>query len=348
MANHAASLQQAIQQALQIGAFAIPLAWDLVRDSPQLPRGESLDPRQPRIKVIPRFDPLIDIIEPVHSPQRRVGETPLARIEAVSKVDERSGVFPLANLLVEHNLAAIGIAGPLVESQQTGEFPQVPDPPEHRPRQPVQDFSGHQGRTKLKPRTRCNRPGSEGKRDLLLLDRLFVHENNDRLRHTEPNHPRQSAGQVVIGQHPSALWVAHQLRNIFLAVIGQHDARLRAAADLRDVCDCLQRHVSASAFLWWSFLVWTPFLAVFNERRAHVPLCPRIRGGGGGDQAAWCWSEPASSSRPKTTFCRALMSAISFSGGTCSLSSSPFTVFGSSRWVTASNRSRPRVADSSI
>ena len=28
--------------------------------------------------------------------------------------------------------------------------------------------------------------------------------------------------------------------------------------------------------------------------------------------------------------------------------SSPFTVFGSSRWVTASKRSRPRVADSSM
>ena len=42
------------------------------------------------------------------------------------------------------------------------------------------------------------------------------------------------------------------------------------------------------------------------------------------------------------------MSAISFSGGTCSLSSSPLTVFGSRRWVTASKRSRPRVADSSI
>src|SRR5271166_51441 len=133
MANHAASLQQAIQQALQIGAFAIPLAWDLVRDSPQLPRGESLDPRQPRIKVIPRFDPLIDIIEPVHSPQRRVGETPLARIEAVSKVDERSGVFPLAHLLVEYDLPAISVAGPLVEGEQTSKLPQIPDPPKHCP-----------------------------------------------------------------------------------------------------------------------------------------------------------------------------------------------------------------------
>ena len=25
------------------------------------------------------------------------------------------------------------------------------------------------------------------------------------------------------------------------------------------------------------FLVWTPFLAVFKERRAHVSVCPRIR-----------------------------------------------------------------------
>src|ERR1035437_8101769 len=133
LADQAASLQQAIQQALQIGALAIPLTRDLVRNAVQLTLGEPLDPRQPRIKVVPRFDPLIDIIEPVPSPQRSVGETPLARIEAVSKVDERSGVFPLAHLLVEHNLPAIGVAGPLVESQQTGEFPQVPDPPEHCP-----------------------------------------------------------------------------------------------------------------------------------------------------------------------------------------------------------------------
>src|SRR5271157_4823095 len=131
MADHAASLQQAIQQALQIGAFAIPLAWDLVRDSPQLPRGESLDPRQPRIKLVPRFDSLIDIIEPVHSPQRSVGETPLARVEAVSKINERSVVFPLAHLLVEYDLPAIGIAGPLVEGEQTGELPQIPDSSKH-------------------------------------------------------------------------------------------------------------------------------------------------------------------------------------------------------------------------
>jgi hypothetical protein len=42
----------------------------------RLPRGEPLDPRQPWSEVIPRFDPLIDIIEPVHDPQQSVGETP--------------------------------------------------------------------------------------------------------------------------------------------------------------------------------------------------------------------------------------------------------------------------------
>src|SRR5271157_2924083 len=134
MADHSASLQQAIQQALQIGAFAIPLAWDLVRNAVQLTLGESLDPRHPRIKVVPRFDPLIDIIEPVHSPQRRVGVTPLARIEAVSKVDERRFEFSLMRLLVEYNLTAIGIAGPLIKGEQTSKLPQVPDAPEHCPR----------------------------------------------------------------------------------------------------------------------------------------------------------------------------------------------------------------------
>src|SRR5208283_5041030 len=147
----AASLQQAIQQALQIGAFAIPLTWDLVRNALQLPRGESFDSRQPRIKVIPRFDPLIDIIEPVDSPQRRVGETPLARIEAVSKINERSVVFPLMCLLVEYHLPAIGVAGPLIKSEQTSKLPQVSDPPKHCPWQPVQGITGHQRRTKLKP-----------------------------------------------------------------------------------------------------------------------------------------------------------------------------------------------------
>src|SRR5271157_3502654 len=143
MADFAASLQQAIQQALQIGAFAIPLTWDLVRNAVQLTLGESLDPRQPRIKVAPRFDPLIDTIEPVHSPQRSVGETPLARIEAVSKINEFCVVFPLAHLLVEHDLSAIGIAGPLVEGKQTGKLSQVSDPPKQCPWQPVQDLSGH-------------------------------------------------------------------------------------------------------------------------------------------------------------------------------------------------------------
>src|SRR5271157_4134404 len=64
-----------------------------------------------------------------------------------------------------------------------------------------------------------------------------IHENNDRPRHAEPDHPRQTACQIVIGQHSVALWVAHQLRNIFLAVIGQHYSRLRAAANLGDVSD---------------------------------------------------------------------------------------------------------------
>jgi hypothetical protein len=104
---------------LQFCTFAIPLAWDLVRNALQLLRGEPFDPRQPGSEVVPRFDPLIDIIEPVHSPQRSVGKTPLARIEAVSKVDERSGVFPLAQLLVEYDLPAISVAGPLVEGEQT-------------------------------------------------------------------------------------------------------------------------------------------------------------------------------------------------------------------------------------
>src|SRR5271166_5816083 len=105
--------------------------------------GESLDPRQPRSEVMPRFDPLIDIIEPVHSPQRRVGETPLARVEAVSKINERSVVFPLAHLLVENDLPPIGVAGPLVEGEQTSKFPQIPDPSKHCPWQPVQDLACH-------------------------------------------------------------------------------------------------------------------------------------------------------------------------------------------------------------
>jgi hypothetical protein len=67
--DYVASRQQAVQQALQFVAFAVPLAWDLVRKAVQLPLGESLDPRQPRIKVVPRFDPLIDIIEPIHTPR---------------------------------------------------------------------------------------------------------------------------------------------------------------------------------------------------------------------------------------------------------------------------------------
>src|SRR5271157_4505335 len=180
MADFAASLQQAIQQALQIGAFAIPLTWDLVRNAVQLTLGESLDPRQPRIKVVPRFDPLVDIIEPVHSPQRRVGKTPLTRIEAVSKIDERRFEFSLLRLLVEYDLPAIGIAGPLVECKQTSKLPQVPDAPEHCPRQPVQDFSRHQGRTKLKPRTGSDRSASQGEGNSLLSDRAFVHENTDR------------------------------------------------------------------------------------------------------------------------------------------------------------------------
>ena len=102
-------------------------------------------------------------------------------------------------LLVEHNLSAISIAGPLVESEQTSKLPQVPNPPKHCPWQPVQDLAGHQGRTKLKPRTGSNRPASQGEGNSLLTDRVFVHENNDRLRHAESDHPSQPTGQVVIG-----------------------------------------------------------------------------------------------------------------------------------------------------
>src|SRR5271166_1115762 len=270
LADHATAIQQAIQQALQLRTFPIPLAWDLVRNALQLPLGESLDPRKPWSEVIPRFDPLIDIIEPVHSPQRRVGETPLARIEAVSKVDKRCGVFPLAHLLVENNLSAISVAGPLVESEQTSKLSQVSDAPKHCRWHPVQDLASHQGRTKLKPRTRSNRPASEGEGNSLLQNRLLVHEDNHRLRHTEPDHPRHPAGQVVIGQHSRALWIAHELGHEFPAVIGQHDARLGAAANLGDVCDCRERHVSASAFLWWSFLVWTPFLAAQGAESTRI------------------------------------------------------------------------------
>ena len=114
---------------MQFIALAVPLAWDLVRNAPQMLLGEHLDPRQPWFKVIPRSDPLIDIIEPVHSPQRSIVKTPLACIEAVTKIDERRGVFPLAHLFMEYDLAAIGIAGPLVKSQHTGKFPEIPDAP---------------------------------------------------------------------------------------------------------------------------------------------------------------------------------------------------------------------------
>ena len=90
---------------LQLVAFAIPLARDLVRNAFQLPRGESFGPRQPGSEVVPRFDPLIDIIEPVHSPQRSVGKTPLARIEAVSKINE----FCLCSRQHKHRYVAISV-----------------------------------------------------------------------------------------------------------------------------------------------------------------------------------------------------------------------------------------------
>src|SRR5271157_1231313 len=40
---------------------------------------------------------------------------------------------------------------------------------------------------------------------------------------------------------------------------------------------------NSSASLWWSLLVWKPFLAVFKKRRAHVSACPLIR------EWQWWW-----------------------------------------------------------
>src|ERR1035441_1834882 len=116
---------------------------------------------------------------------------------------------------------------------------------------PIPDlFITHHQRTELKPRTYSNRPASQGEGDLLLKDRLFANMDNHRLWHAQPDHPCQPTGQVVIGQHPGALWVAHELDHVFLAVIGQHDSRLRTAANLGDVCDCLYRHVTPLCLSW--------------------------------------------------------------------------------------------------
>src|SRR5208337_374775 len=175
----------------------------------------------------------------------------------------------------EYDLTTIGIAGPLVKSKQTGKLSQVSDPPKQCPWQPVQDLAGHQGRTKLKTRTRRNRPTSQGERNFLLKDRLFVQKDNDRPRYAEPDHPRQSGGQVIIGQHTGALWVSLELDHVLLTVIGQHDARLRAAANLGDVCDCLDIHVADSVCFVWRLVMDAISGCVQTARGTRIP-CARI------------------------------------------------------------------------
>ncbi len=141
-ANALAALIQFLDEHGQpIIVVLVPFGWNVLRATGNFRNRHFFQACQPRLKTLPPSHADVDVIPQEYSPQRRIGETPLAGIETVALVDERRRVLLFAQPAPEGGLSAIGIAGPFIEREYPGERLQIPHLPDHRFRQIVEHLS---------------------------------------------------------------------------------------------------------------------------------------------------------------------------------------------------------------
>src|SRR5271166_3897224 len=122
LAHPRAAIEQIGQQPIKfLHGRAVPLRRNLFDERPQRTLRKAFDPAQPRLEAVPRCDTGIDIVAPEYAAQWRVRKTPLPCVEKVSLINERGGELAFPRAPPESHLPAIGIAGPLIKREDSGE-----------------------------------------------------------------------------------------------------------------------------------------------------------------------------------------------------------------------------------
>lgn len=103
----------------------VPLCRDFCGNAPNQIDVHLFSACECRLERIPTLDVLIYRVPRVHSPERRVGKAPLARIEAIALIDENCFIAEARRFLREYHLPAVCIARPFVQYQDTSKVPEV-------------------------------------------------------------------------------------------------------------------------------------------------------------------------------------------------------------------------------
>src|SRR5215470_2881831 len=118
-------------------------------------RVKLLNAGKPGLKRFPSRHMRVDIIPVVDAVQRKVGESPFTRIEAVSLIDETDVVFPVPGVSPENGLTTIGVSQPLVQRENSRKRLWISNSLKHAFRQVVENLPlkwvTHVARPELQP-----------------------------------------------------------------------------------------------------------------------------------------------------------------------------------------------------
>jgi len=101
---------------------AIPFRGNGFGDRPEGSLAECFQAAEPGFEAGPAGDMGVHAVAGVDAAQRRIGKVPCAAVEAEALIDEQGLVFAFAGPALEDRLAAVAVAGPLVEGEHAGKF----------------------------------------------------------------------------------------------------------------------------------------------------------------------------------------------------------------------------------
>src|SRR6185437_4035443 len=235
--NSASPREQLLHQPLDHAQVAaVPFRRNLFCNCPQPPRFKLLDPRQPGLEACPACHASVDLVPWEHSPQRRVRKVPLARVEAVSLVDEDRAIFALTRPSLEHRLPPVAVACPLIDRQHSRELRLVTHLFHLRLGQIIHHLPRHQATdelaSKLQPRrAELTHALAEFQHHTrAVANQPIAHLDDVALRDSEPNRLRQARVDQFVRQHSGVLRVVPKLHHPQIPVRPQHQLALRPTA----------------------------------------------------------------------------------------------------------------------
>jgi hypothetical protein len=224
IANDGPSTVKRLDQAMEPATIEfVPLWRNSASNSPDVIHTQPFSPRERRLEGIPASDVPVDTIPGVHSPQRRVRETPLARIEAISLVDESCGEASATLLASEHGLPAIRVASPLVEHDHSGEIVDIRDMVQELFRQIVEyrtavwildvqrsEVSAWFARNTATSQVDAKVGG--------LFDKPGRNLNRLDAWHRQSEQMAETSRQHLIGENSDVLWIIRQLADVMRSI----------------------------------------------------------------------------------------------------------------------------------